>query len=137
MFIPAFSIFWIAFSIPVIESKLNGHQPIRNSKTKKEDKHSAIVEDKNTISRYEFDNNKENDNTYTANGLLKKLPFVSIIVPARNEEKDIERCLLSLLAQDYPHFEIIAVDDNSEDSTLKTMKDVKNKTNRKKGFTRR
>lgn len=45
------------------------------------------------------------------------LPPVSIIVPARNEATNIERCVVSLLAQDYPHFEIIAVDDGSQDAT--------------------
>ncbi|MEJ7642687.1 MAG: glycosyltransferase family 2 protein, partial [Candidatus Nitrosocosmicus sp.] len=63
---------------------------------------------------------------------LKNLPFVSIIVPARNEEEHIERCLLSLLSQEYPYFEIIAIDDSSTDSTLKIMYDIKDKTNEKK-----
>jgi chlorobactene glucosyltransferase len=44
-------------------------------------------------------------------------PLVSIIVPARNEGGHIERCIRSLLAQDYPHFEVIAVNDRSEDDT--------------------
>lgn len=44
-------------------------------------------------------------------------PFVSILVPARNEEKRIVDCLASLAAQDYPRFEIILLDDNSEDRT--------------------
>ena len=44
-------------------------------------------------------------------------PKVSIIVPARNEEKLISKCLDSLLEQDYQNFEIIAIDDSSEDST--------------------
>lgn len=44
-------------------------------------------------------------------------PFVSIILPARNEEDCIEACVRSLLAQDYERFEIIAVDDCSEDGT--------------------
>jgi chlorobactene glucosyltransferase len=44
-------------------------------------------------------------------------PFVSILVPARNEEKNIEKCLRSLLAQDYPFFEIIVLDDQSTDNT--------------------
>ncbi len=44
-------------------------------------------------------------------------PMVSIIVPARDEEKIIERCVRSLLAQDYPRFEVIVVDDCSEDGT--------------------
>ncbi|HKI07967.1 MAG TPA: glycosyltransferase, partial [Nitrososphaeraceae archaeon] len=53
-----------------------------------------------------------------------KLPFVSIIVPARNEEENIEKCLLSLILQDYPSFEIIAVNDNSTDGTLAIMKKI-------------
>jgi glycosyltransferase involved in cell wall biosynthesis len=53
------------------------------------------------------------------------LPFVSVIVPARNEEKYIHRCLFSLLAQDYPNFEIIVIDDNSTDNTLKTIENIK------------
>jgi glycosyltransferase involved in cell wall biosynthesis len=58
------------------------------------------------------------------------LPFVSVIVPARNEEKHIHRCLLSLLAQDYPNFEIIVIDDNSTDNTLKTIENIKKGTSK-------
>jgi chlorobactene glucosyltransferase len=50
--------------------------------------------------------------------------FVSVIVPARNEEDNIEKCLLSILMQEYPNFEVVAVDDNSDDQTLKIMKDI-------------
>lgn len=45
-------------------------------------------------------------------------PFISVIVPARNEEKIIDACLRSLAAQDYPSFELIFVDDQSTDRTL-------------------
>ena len=55
-----------------------------------------------------------------------ELPFVSIIVPARNEQNHIARCLTSLLSQDYPNFEIIAVNDNSTDNTLKIMQEIQN-----------
>lgn len=44
-------------------------------------------------------------------------PLVSIILPARNEEKYIEKCLESLLSQDYPNYEIIAINDQSYDKT--------------------
>jgi chlorobactene glucosyltransferase len=44
-------------------------------------------------------------------------PLVSIIVPARNEERNIRRCVTSLLEQDYEHFEVIVVDDGSTDRT--------------------
>ncbi len=45
------------------------------------------------------------------------LPPVSIVVPAYNEEKLIEGTVASLLAMDYPSFEIIIVDDGSTDNT--------------------
>ena len=44
-------------------------------------------------------------------------PKVSVILPARNEEEFISRCLETLSAQDYKNFEIIAIDDSSEDKT--------------------
>lgn len=44
-------------------------------------------------------------------------PRVSVLVPARNEERDIESCVKSLLVQDYPDFEVIVYDDDSEDRT--------------------
>ena len=45
------------------------------------------------------------------------LPRVSVLVPARNEEANIERCVASLLAQDYPDFEVLVLDDESTDGT--------------------
>ena len=47
------------------------------------------------------------------------LPFVSIIIPCRNEEKFIGKCLDSILAQDYPkdRLEVLVVDGMSEDGT--------------------
>ncbi len=56
---------------------------------------------------------------------LASRPFVSIIVPAKNEERNIQGCLASLLAQDYPHFEIIAVDDRSSDRTPSLLEDLR------------
>lgn len=45
------------------------------------------------------------------------VPFVSVIVPARNEEANIGRCVASLCAMEYPAFEVLVVDDGSEDGT--------------------
>jgi len=45
------------------------------------------------------------------------LPRVSILLPARNEERVIEACVRSLLAQDYPDFEVLVLDDGSTDGT--------------------
>ncbi len=44
-------------------------------------------------------------------------PKVTVILPARNEEDFLAKCLDSLINQDYPNYEIIAIDDSSEDST--------------------
>ncbi len=44
-------------------------------------------------------------------------PSLSIVVPARNEEAEIEEALRSLLALEYPQLEIIAINDRSTDST--------------------
>lgn len=44
-------------------------------------------------------------------------PKVSIILPARNEERYIEKCLTSLIKQDYSNYEIIAINDSSSDRT--------------------
>jgi len=44
-------------------------------------------------------------------------PKVSIILPARNEEKFIEKCLDSLIKQDYDNYEIITINDSSNDTT--------------------
>ena len=52
--------------------------------------------------------------------MINNLPsFVSVIIPCRNEEKFIERCLDSILNQDYPKdkLEILIIDGMSEDKT--------------------
>lgn len=45
------------------------------------------------------------------------VPKVSVLVPARNEARNIEACVSSLLAQEYPDFELLVLDDNSTDGT--------------------
>lgn len=54
---------------------------------------------------------------FTSNG--PDLPFVSVIIPVRNEQGFIGRCLQALASQDYPrdHFEAIVLDGGSTDST--------------------
>jgi cellulose synthase/poly-beta-1,6-N-acetylglucosamine synthase-like glycosyltransferase len=48
---------------------------------------------------------------------LDRWPFVSIWIPAYNEAECIESALESLLELDYPHFEVLVVDDGSSDDT--------------------
>ncbi len=48
-------------------------------------------------------------------------PRVSVLVPARNEEHNIGPCLESLLSQDYPDYQVICLDDCSEDRTWQVM----------------
>ena len=48
-------------------------------------------------------------------------PKVSIILPARNEEDFLPKCLDSLIDQDYSNYEIIAINDSSEDLTPKII----------------
>ncbi|MCQ2570885.1 MAG: glycosyltransferase [Candidatus Saccharibacteria bacterium] len=47
-----------------------------------------------------------------------KTPLVSIIIPVHNAERYIDRCIESILEQDYKNYEIIAVVDNSQDASL-------------------
>ncbi len=49
--------------------------------------------------------------------LPEPAPLISVMVPARDEEANIETCLKSLQAQDYPNFEILVLDDHSSDDT--------------------
>jgi chlorobactene glucosyltransferase len=44
-------------------------------------------------------------------------PFVSVVIPARNEARNIVRVLASVVASRYPRFEVIVVNDQSEDET--------------------
>lgn len=49
------------------------------------------------------------------------MPFVSVIIPAYNEEKYIKQCIKSVLDQDYPEncFEILVIDNGSTDATYR------------------
>ncbi len=54
----------------------------------------------------------------------EQLPFVSVIIPARNEETKIARCLESLARQDYPNYEIVIIDDRSTDKTGEIIQEI-------------
>ncbi|ABX12491.1 glycosyltransferase [Nitrosopumilus maritimus] len=60
----------------------------------------------------------------------KGFPKVSIILPARNEEEFLGKCLDSLIDQDYKDYEIIVIDDSSEDSTGKIISEYAKKNSK-------
>ncbi len=53
--------------------------------------------------------------------LPEERPFVSVLVPARNEAANIEACVRSLLNQDYAPFELLVLDDDSTDGTAEAL----------------
>ena len=67
---------------------------------------------------------------WSARFRIESKPKVSIIVPARNEEKSISKCIRSLLSQDYDNYEVIAIDDSSTDETLSIISKLSENDNR-------
>ncbi len=67
---------------------------------------------------------------------IKDQPFISIIVPAFNEQINAARTIRSLLLQDYPNMQIVFVDDGSTDNTFKIVQDKFNGNNKVKVFTK-
>lgn len=57
------------------------------------------------------------DDAPPVDGKTGRLPTVLVIVPARNEEPNIEACVRSVLAQDYPALTMRVIDDHSTDQT--------------------
>lgn len=60
-------------------------------------------------------------------------PLISIIIPAFNREKHIERCIKSALKQSYSNIEVIIVDDGSKDNTPQIIKKASLMDHRVKG----
>lgn len=65
-----------------------------------------------------------------ANSSPEGLPFVSVLVPARNEERSIGSCLESLALQSYPAFEVIVLDDSSDDCTAAIAREAIKRSSR-------
>ena len=61
-------------------------------------------------------------------------PLVSVLIPARNEEQHIERCLNSLRNQLYKNYEILVLNDNSTDNTLRIISRIAETDHRVKVF---
>ncbi|MDR2865635.1 MAG: glycosyltransferase [Spirochaetaceae bacterium] len=71
---------------------------------------------------------------HTSKPTIKSGIFVSVMVPARNEEANIERCLNSLRNQDYQDFEVLVIDDNSTDKTYEIVRKIAAEDKRVKVF---
>jgi chlorobactene glucosyltransferase len=92
-----------------------------SSKYMKKTRKNRIIRDKRCLFKKRSDFHSE----MSSQSFYNLVPLVSVIVSARNEQAHIERCLSSLLDQSYPNLEVIAVDDNSNDATLRIMKNIK------------
>ncbi len=59
------------------------------------------------------------------NGSPPPSPFVSVLIAGKDEEANIEKAVRSMLAQDYPNFELIVVNDRSTDRTAEILERLK------------
>ncbi len=54
---------------------------------------------------------------------IKRGRMVSVLIPARDEERNVAACIDSLLTQSYQNYEILVLDDQSRDGTLRIIRD--------------
>ena len=58
------------------------------------------------------------------------MPYISVIVPVYNAESTLKKCIDSILVQDFTDFEVILIDDGSQDESLQICEDFAKKDNR-------
>lgn len=63
-------------------------------------------------------------------------PFVSVMIPAHNEQDVIEKTVENILAMDYEKFEVVLIDDRSEDNTAEKLKELEQKYDKVKAIIR-
>jgi glycosyltransferase involved in cell wall biosynthesis len=61
-------------------------------------------------------------------------PLISVILPVRNAEQFLPDCLESLMKQNYQNIEVIAIDDNSNDTSWKVLRTYRKQEKRLKVF---
>ncbi len=66
---------------------------------------------------------------------MDKTPLVSVVVPVYNMESFLPETLDSILASDYPNFEVIVVDDGSKDASYRVACDYAKKDRRVRAYT--
>lgn len=69
--------------------------------------------------------------------MSKVVKRISIIIPAYNAEKYIERCIISCLNQNYENIEVLVINDGSKDNTLKICEKLAKQYNSLKVFTKK
>ena len=69
-------------------------------------------------------------NKYYRKYIKTKLPYISICLPVYNMKLYIEKAIISILNQTFQNFEIIIVNDNSNDTTLNIIKKLQSKDDR-------
>lgn len=75
-------------------------------------------------------------NQYHLDIIVKPTPppsdvsLISVCVPARNEERNIRACVDAILAQDFPNFEVIVLDDRSTDGTSDILRQLSTQSDR-------
>jgi len=118
-----FAIF--VFFLKTKNSNIDNHQlKIINESKTNNDSFLKINETQNSLkSYYDYFNLCKNlVRLNNKNKTINKYPFVSICIPVYNTEKYIERAVLSIINQSFQDFEIIIVNDFSNDNTLSIIK---------------
>ena len=65
------------------------------------------------------------EEAWTLGGLdMKDVPLVSVVIPCYNHGRYISSSIASVLSQDYPHIELIVVNDGSQDDSLEIMRNL-------------
>ena len=64
---------------------------------------------------------QQQPNLLNAGALSDPWPRLAVIIPVKDEEKEIGTCIASVLAQDYPDFRVIVVNDRSTDGTAEVI----------------
>ena len=84
------------------------------------------VLNRNEIKPYiRYINDCKNHKRYNRTKIYNKNPYISICLPTLNMEKYIEKTFLSIINQSFQDFEIIIINDNSNDETEKIIKKLK------------
>ena len=79
---------------------------------------------------YWIHNQYHMDIVVTSSPAPSNAPLITVCIPARNEERNIRACVEAVLAQDYPNFEVIVLDDCSTDSTPMILADLASRESR-------